>query len=514
MLKRDKGLDSVNNEGPSSSLNEEDPLLGNKGDEKGKRNASSWHVIIPLFFLTIGMGAMMAPMVQWYQDIFCDRYYQSRTVNSGLGILSWMMDNYDGDIPDVKDCAIPEVQAIVSKIQAILLFVDSASTFLMASFYGSLSDRHGRRLVFRIFSLGGILTMLCYITVANFQNWVGVTPLIVAPLAHGLLAGDVIVVAAVQAYISDCTTPETRTVAFGRMVASALAGAVFGPTIASILILKTGSVVCVFYLMSIIYVGFYIYITWFMPESLDENAMKRARRKASEEQDSNLWKKLNLFSALSILSKTKPRHINRYAVPILASIQFVMATIAQPPVLLYAMLKFKWTAYEGGLLASVMSLIRFLVITVVLPWILIKLQSYWQESDKVEHRILFDSYMIRVGLGIGACSWLMAGLVTTEHGFTIALVCECWAILSQPSIRSLYTTLVDPSEVGALCGAQAVIESIATMIAIVGINFIYSASVKTMPSLFLYMCAGLSALGCLLAFLIHPVEDQSDSPPA
>jgi Flp pilus assembly pilin Flp len=229
----------------------------------------------------------------------------------------------------------------------------------------------------------------------------------------------------------------------------------------------------VFYLVIVIYAGFYAHVTCFMPESLDEQAMKQARMKAAQGTRPSIWQTFNIFSALSIISKAKPRHISKYAVPILAAIQFLMAVLGQPPIVLYAMLMFKWTAYENGLLASLISLVRFIVIIVVLPQVVTRLQKYWQQqtsSDsttseddtKIRHRILFDTTMVRVGLGIQMFGLLAIAIATTETAFIWALVIECLSVISQPSVRSLYTTLVEPSEVGALCGAQAVLESSAS----------------------------------------------------
>lgn len=222
-----------------------------------------------------------------------------------------------------------------------------------------------------------------------------------------------------------------------------------------------------------------------MPESLDDQAMKLARWNASQQPKLNLWQKVNLFSALSIIFKAEPRHITRYAVPILACIQFLLSILTRPPILLYAMLEFHWTAFEGGLLISVVSLVRFIIIVVILPRLLRFLQNRWQlqsqsqhqqqqqqstnedddeeeDESKIHHRILFDAWMIRTGLAVETVCFVFAALATTARGFTWALVLQSVSVLAQPSVRSLYTTLVDPSEIGALFGAQAVLESIAS----------------------------------------------------
>jgi hypothetical protein len=52
--------------------------------------------------------------------------------------------------------------------------------------------------------------MACYIITINYQHIFGISLLFVAPLFRGLLAGENILIAATQAYISDCTTPARR----------------------------------------------------------------------------------------------------------------------------------------------------------------------------------------------------------------------------------------------------------------------------------------------------------------
>lgn len=229
----------------------------------------------------------------------------------------------------------------------------------------------------------------------------------------------------------------------------------------------------------VINICFYAYVTLVMPESLGEQAMKTARQNAAQQQPRNsVWQRMNPLSALSILVKiTPPDHINRHAIPLLAAIQFFLSIVIRPPILLYAMLEFKWTAYEGGLLISVVSLIRFIIIVVLLPRLLRALQKRWQttavadqqqpgedddDATKTHHRILFDTWMIRSGLGVETIGFVLAALATSSRGFSLALVLQSMSVLSQPSVRSLYTTLVDPSDIGALFGAQAQLEAVAS----------------------------------------------------
>jgi hypothetical protein len=56
----------------------------------------------------------------------------------------------------------------------------------------------------------------------------------------------------------------------------------------------------------------------------------------------------------------------------------------------------------------------------------------------------------------------MFGVAFDSKQFTAAGLVQSIGILAQPSIRSMLTTLVDPTEVGELLGAVAVVESFAS----------------------------------------------------
>lgn len=73
-----------------------------------------------------------------------------------------------------------------------------------------MSDIKGRVPVIQISLLGMVVFIACNIATAKLQDYVGVFPLFLAPLLRGLLAGDIVLMAAIQAYVSDCTLPRDR----------------------------------------------------------------------------------------------------------------------------------------------------------------------------------------------------------------------------------------------------------------------------------------------------------------
>ncbi|CAO3624443.1 unnamed protein product [Mucor hiemalis] len=453
------------------------------------KKPSAWYIIIPLFVLTFGFGALFAPMIQFYTVVFCYRYYQSQTGDST-------------DIP-LENCAIPEVQAIVSEAQAVIMFLTYGSTLLLAGYYGALSDRKGRRLVLNISCLGNILLILSYILTIKFPGIFGISLLFIVPVIRGLMAGDNVLIATAQAYISDCTTASGRTIAFGHMMASIFMGATLGPFAASILMKQTGSILSIFYMVLFNSILFELYVFLILPESNDFRQFKPAEHQTKE---LNFLQRINVFSALKVLFRSSTKHANRYALPLIAGTQFCLNFVMLPPILLYAMLKFHWSAYEGGLFVSLASFTKLLVLVGLLPLlsrlfhknkarsssneeddVLAKKKLLLEETEPaspssssssdqpvieiveeklseadIRHAVVFDSWMIRVGTTVEIIGFVGFGLATTSASFSLTLALQSFSALAGPSIRSLATTLVKPSEIGEVLGAMAVIESCAS----------------------------------------------------
>ncbi|CAO3631441.1 unnamed protein product [Cunninghamella echinulata] len=517
-----------------STCQEAEPLLSNP-QIKAKK-ATPWHIIGPVFLLSVGLGGLVAPTVQFYTEIFCDLYYKSEIQDGDDSntLFSWVYDQNirNQDLPDVQDCSIPEVQVIVSRVLAIVAFLQSVSAFLVAGFYGSLSDRYGRKIVCQIFGIGSIATILCYIAVFFIQGRIAGALLVAAPVIRGLLVGDVIITAVIHAYVTDCTTPDNRTVIFSRLMAAVLAGITLGPTLSSLLIAKTGTLASVFYFLFVLYACFFLYAMFILPESLDEAVMEKARYDYDNKPRTTFLQKINVFSALEVLIHTKPKQITKYALPMLAIVQCICQALSQPPNFLYAMLTFHWTAYEGGFFLSVAAGMRVVGVMVILPFLTSRFQKYVQkqqqqynqegdeeqeeqekEEEKTYYRILFNIWMARIGLGIEATGFILLALAATSLQFASAGIFQSLAIIALPSLTSLYTTLVEPSQVGALLGSQALLDSITVIISQTGLSLLYSASVETIPNLTLYVCGMLGAFACLLTYLIHPLKGSKNIDP-
>jgi hypothetical protein len=278
-------------------------------------------------------------------------------------------------------------------------------------------------------------------------------------------------------------------------MATVFLGTTLGPITASFILKQTDSINNVLYMAFALFLLFELYVLLVLPESHDYKNHKMPK----EAENQTFLQRINIFSALTILYRANSKHANRYALAILAGVQFFINMLALPPTLLYAMLKFGWTAYEGGLYISLSSCMRFLQMVLVLPLLsklfhkskassntdnkeagaqvvmeppsqvssssmetLSELVTEERSEQDIKHSILFDSWMLRTGCAFDTASFVVCALVTTSSGFAANTVLHSFAMLAIPSIRSLTTTLVNPSQVGEMLGAMAVLEAVSS----------------------------------------------------
>ena len=81
---------------------------------------------------------------------------------------------------------------------------------LFAGYYGRVSDLKGRRIILRISTLGTLIYVAFDLITAKYHETIGISLMFIGPIFRGVLAGEGVLMAAVQAYIADCTPPASR----------------------------------------------------------------------------------------------------------------------------------------------------------------------------------------------------------------------------------------------------------------------------------------------------------------
>ncbi|KAF9572295.1 hypothetical protein EC968_010086 [Mortierella alpina] len=122
----------------------------------------------------------------------------------------------------------------------------------------------------------------------------------------------------------------------------------------------------------------------------------------------------------------------------------------------------------------------------------------------------FDTWMIRLGFAINSITYIGYGLASKTWMFYLATSLHSICIIATPSIKSLLTHLVEPSQFGAALGALQVVDSIAAIFSPIVISSVYALTVKSMPEFVWYTCAAWTAIGVVLAFMIRQKQFRNN----
>ncbi|KAG0259457.1 hypothetical protein BG011_002621 [Mortierella polycephala] len=114
-----------------------------------------------------------------------------------------------------------------------------------------------------------------------------------------------------------------------------------------------------------------------------------------------------------------------------------------------------------------------------------------------------DTWMIRLGFAINSLTYIGYGLATEGWMFYLWSSLHAIAIIASPSLKSLLTNLVEPSQFGAVLGAIQVVDSIASIFSPILISGVYAMTVKTRPDFVWYLCASLTGACVVLSFMIR-----------
>jgi DHA1 family tetracycline resistance protein-like MFS transporter len=294
---------------------------------------------------------------------------------------------------------------------------------IFAPVQGSLSDHFGRRAVILISCAGLGLDFILMALAPNLW-W-----LLVGRLISGIAAASF---STAGAYISDVTPPEKRAASFGLIGAAFGVGFVLGPAVGGVLAHISPRLpfwASAFMALANVCWGLFV-----LPESLPK-----------EKRVPFSWKKAHPLGALELL-RSHPMLAG------LARSYFLinLAHVVLPSMtVLYMHYRYGWDTSAVGLVLAGVG-ISSLVVQAFLV--------------KPAVRVLKERRTIAVGLLFGAAGFAIYGLAPTGPIFWIGVpVMALWGIAT-PSLQSLMTRLVEPTEQGRLQGALASLTGLASLI--------------------------------------------------
>ncbi len=359
-----------------------------------------------------------------------------------------------------------------SKYLGLFITVWAVMQFFFAPVIGVLSDRYGRRPIILLSNFGlGIDYII--MALAPTIGW-----LFVGRLLSGLTSSSG---PTANAYISDVTTPETRSRAYGIFGAAFGLGFILGPAAGGWL----GHIdtrlpfwtAAAFSLLNAVY-GYFI-----LPESLPPE------RRASKMR----WEKANPLGALKLLRS----HHELFGLASVSFLNYLAHEVYVTVFVLYATLRYAWNERDVGYSLAVVG-ITTMIVSAGLVGFLVKRYG--------ERATLF------YGLFLGALGFALFGASPKGWIFLLAIPVNALWGLAAPPLQTLMTRRVSVKEQGELQGAVGSLRGIAMIVGpgIFSAVFAYFISPgRFIPGApwFLSAVFLLAALG--LAWVVAPKDEKS-----
>jgi DHA1 family tetracycline resistance protein-like MFS transporter len=288
---------------------------------------------------------------------------------------------------------------------------------------GSLSDHFGRRPVILISCAGLGLDFILMALAPNLW-W-----LLVGRVISGITAASF---STAGAYISDVTPPEKRAASFGLIGAAFGVGFVLGPALGGVL--GAISPRLPFWASAVMALANVCWGLFVLPESLSKD--KRVPFS---------WKNANPLGALKLLRSH----------PVLAGLAgsyflINLAHVVLPSTaVLYMHYRYGWDTRGVGIMLAGVG-----VSSLVVQAFLVKPVVKWLKERRA----------LALGLAFGAAGFAIYGLAPTGPIFWIGVpIMALWGIAT-PSLQTMMTRLVQPTEQGRLQGALASLVGLASLI--------------------------------------------------
>ncbi|ETW85959.1 hypothetical protein HETIRDRAFT_471204 [Heterobasidion irregulare TC 32-1] len=526
------------------------------------KKPSVWWFISLIPFSTMASTATTAPRIEVFTNIICDAYKHSKSPGSdwdserlGLSVLS--MTPYS----PLVCSSDPVVQAGVATVLAAMATTTGILSCFTTGWWGSLSDRYGRTFIMGIAICGLLVQDLNFIIVTLFPSKVpgGHLFVLFGSVVEGCLGGLTTSIAAIHAYLADCSTAASRARNFSLFLGLLFTGAALGPSLGSLTVRWSSNVMVVFYMSTSIHFV-YALLTWFViPESLLPVQMMTSRRKHAEEaavyrRANGLLPRLkSLFSFLSPLIMLAPPLIDRAAasqkfrsrdwsltlvavaygcvISLMGSLQYVLQ---------YAGARYHWSTVMLGYWISTVSAARALYLTIFFPLIIrmfrpkASIQLPVSPSEPLDprapsspanvssrqithpsgrqphedhHPPSFDLKLARISALIDIVSYAFMALAPTPITFVAASALGSLGTAFSPTVHSLSLELYrrrGGTEFGKLFGAMSVVQALSSqIIGPAAFGFVYIKTVATFPQTLLFVAMGLFVIAFILLSLVR-----------
>ncbi|HEY1720562.1 MAG TPA: TCR/Tet family MFS transporter [Magnetospirillaceae bacterium] len=310
-----------------------------------------------------------------------------------------------------------------ARIFGLFIVAWAAMQFLFSPLLGALSDRFGRR---RVILASNFCLGIDYVimALAPTLGW-----LLFGRLISGVMAASITTSAA---YIADVTPPEKRAGSYAMMNAASTAGYMLGPALGGVLAHISPTLPC--WIAAVFSIVNGCYGTFVLPESLAR--IHRAKI---------TWKTANPFGGLVLLGRY------RGLIGLMAGnfITIVASVVIQTITVLYTAYRYGWDTRTIGLTMAGIAACGFLVQILLAGRII---------------RVIGERLGFILGTASGALCLAIYAFAPNGWVFIAATPAMAFWGLTYPSLQSLMTRYVSPSEHGRLQGVNNSLYGVANLI--------------------------------------------------
>ncbi|KAJ6532748.1 major facilitator superfamily domain-containing protein [Mycena vulgaris] len=454
----------------------------------------------------------------------------------------------------------PAVQAAVAKFTTVINTLMGILTFVTVGWWGSFSDRYGRKKMMGIAVVGQLISSLNILFVVKYVRKIpgGYWLLVVDAGIAGALGGGIVSEnAAMFAYISDVSTPEKRSRVFSVVAGFLLAGIGVGPILGSLIVRVTHNIISVFYMAAAFRIVQTCFIWFLIPESLPAAQMQRALAKHQEISISThnrtpSFYVQRLFFFLKPLSVLLPEKISiehssrgwrrdwNLPILILAYGLMLLASASLFNQLLYAAYTFGWGSEYLGYYLSSIGITRAVYLTGILPFIIRFVKSRDNNTGNLSpesepllsdenatprpappntHASAFDLGLARFSMVVDIATFAAMPFAPTGALFILFAMLGSFGASLGPSINSVALDIYsrrfgknEPVESGKLFGALSVVQSMfGQILGLPMYGLIYAATVATFPRTIFFVALGISVVAFALLNCVRLRPEVRDS---
>ncbi|KAI4192673.1 MAG: hypothetical protein LQ348_003074 [Seirophora lacunosa] len=492
------------------------------------KKPSIFWLLPPFLLATLAFGGIIVPKVNLILSLICREYLdeqQYKDPNFSAMPVVFGVDN--------PQCQIPAVQSRVSTFTLYGNVITGLLSAVTSPKLGSLSDRYGRTRMIAFISSGMLVTEVITVLAASMPETFSVNWLLLGFVCDGLSGSYVASMALTNAYVSDCTPPDKRAVAFGYFHSVLFTGVAIGPLLAGYLVKWTGSLVSVFYYALVAHAFFALFVFLVIPESLTKERQLAAREKTGNDKAgkkrysdvswSNYAKttlrQYNFLAPLKVLRPAGPGSnsaVRRNLITLAAvdTIMFGVAMGSMTVVIIYSEYAFGWGTFETQIFVSVVNVCRVTNLLVLLPSIsrLIRGPRNSATMGKSGSDRL-DLYIIRAAIFFDMLGYVAYAIVRAPNLFILSGALASVGGMGSPTLQSALTKHVPPEQTGAVLGAAGLLHALARVAGPLVFNSIYSATVGKFTQTVFVCLSSTFFLAFVLSWFIKPHAHWEDADP-